>query len=63
MVTAATSSLVCSLDELLQYGASPCQFLLPAYLGNYPGMNLHKHHIQSTLASSVVLVLCKYSPR
>ena len=49
VVTAATSSLVCSLDELLQYGTSPCQFLLPAYLGNYPGMNLHKHHIQSTL--------------
>ena len=58
VVTAATSSLVCSLNELLQYGASPCQLFLPAYLGNYPGMNLHKHHIQSTQASSVVLVPC-----
>ena len=57
-VVTVCSSLVCSLDELLQYGASPCQLLLPAYLGNYPGMNLHKHHIQSTQASCVVLVLC-----
>ena len=45
----ATSSLVCNLDELLQYGTPPCQFLLPAYLCNHPGMNLQTYHIQSTL--------------
>ena len=41
VVTATTCSLVCNLDELLEYGAPPCQLLLSAYLCNHPGMNLH----------------------